>query len=88
MNKAFKKAICFITASFIALSIVSCSEAAAQTSKTGKHERWEYNILSCRNYERIADMTSEMNRLGGEGWELIEMVMSSGGELVFKRKLQ
>jgi hypothetical protein len=82
MNKMSKKTIYLITALFFALSVVSCSEAAAQTSKT-KYERWEYT-----NLDVSSNTLEEANKLGAEGWEL---VLQSGGynnwRIIFKRRL-
>jgi hypothetical protein len=60
---------------------------SAQTRTT---ERWEYLIIKYDDKD-----TNQLNRLGGDGWELVQILevrtgMSNnitGYNLVFKRKL-
>jgi len=81
MNKITKKAICFITALLIALSVVSCQEAAAQTASKTKGERWEYTTVYIRN---TGDFVQEANKLGAEGWECFLTIQANA---LFKRRL-
>jgi hypothetical protein len=69
---------------FFVLSVVSCSEAAAQTSKT-KYERWEYTGLNTGHHD-VNKVIKESNKLGEEGWELV-VDYSGMYYLIFKRKL-
>jgi len=79
-----KKLIFSVLLAVCLLTVVSVVVFAQ--NRPGPNVRWEYTVLNTKNYTTNAALTSEMNKLGGEGWEL-QTALTTGGELVFKRRL-
>ena len=96
-----KKTILVVVAVFIMLSISACSQQTNDAGKVEtdtdtetvmemKVERWEYNIISCRQLgarNSSLDMAPAMNRLGAEGWELVGSFEADTYYMFFKRRL-
>jgi hypothetical protein len=68
-------------------SVGNNDNTVAQNNTQKNVERWEYNIVTYQNLEQI-------NQLGGEGWELVQIIeLKPGGinvtgyRFYFKRRL-